>query len=89
LLQAKVPRVALLSDFVGEETSWVFALHPHRLELFAEDTGVPVDHLRACALRLLIDCNGLDPARPDRTREEEGLEERALQLPPAARQRSR
>jgi CHAT domain-containing protein len=81
-------RAALLSYFVGEQTSWVFALSPDRPEPLAEDTGVPADHLRVCAQRLLIDCNGLDPHRRDGVGPK-ALEERALQLPPAARRRSR
>lgn len=80
-------RVALLSYFVGERTSWVFALHPDHPDPLAEDTRIPADHLRACALRLLIDCDGLDPLQPGVR--PDAIEERALQLPPAVRRRSR
>jgi hypothetical protein len=72
-------QTALLSYFVDEKTTWLFVLGPDAAEPLAEDTGVPPDHLRACAERLLIDCHGhpgkLEPERKTQI-------EQAKKLPP-------
>lgn len=83
------PRTALLSYFVDEKTTWLFVLGCDAPDPVAVDTGVPPDHLRACAQRLLIDCNGLASGYPEN--EEPHLKkliEEALKLPPAIRSRS-
>jgi CHAT domain-containing protein len=81
-----VARAAYLSYFVDEGTTWAFLLHPDRQEPIAEDTGVAGDHLLACAQRLVLDCNGIDPEWHGP--EQEALD-RALSLPPAVRRASR
>src|SRR6266699_2221235 len=79
-------QTALLSYFVDERTTWLFVLHPDIPEPLAEDTGVPPDHLLACAQRLLIDCQGYPGEREP---EQKKLVEQALKLPPAIRAPSR
>jgi hypothetical protein len=81
---------AFLSYFVDEKTTWLFVLGSEASQAVAVDTGVPQDHLRACAQRLLIDCNGLAPGYTEN--EEPSLKklvEDALKLPPAIRRTSR
>lgn len=52
-------KVALLTYFVGKETTWLVVIKPHEPEPLAFDLGVEPAHLHRCALRLLIDFNGL------------------------------
>jgi CHAT domain-containing protein len=79
-------RIALLSYFVDDKTTWLFVLGPDGLGPLAKDTGVSPDHLRACAQRLLIDCHGYPGEQEP---EQKKLIEEALKLPPAIRATSR
>jgi hypothetical protein len=83
-------RAALLSYYVNDSTTWLFVLGPDAPKPVGLDTGLPADHLRACAHRLLIDCNGVPAAFADiHSTEETATVEAALKLPPAARRLSR
>jgi len=83
-------RAALLSYYVDDSTTWLFVLGPDATEPVGLDTGLPADHLRACAHRLLIDCNGVPAALADiHSTEETATIEAALKLPPATRRLSR
>jgi CHAT domain-containing protein len=72
-------RIALLSYFVDDKTTWLFVLGPDGAGPLAKDTGVSPDHLRACDQRLLIDFHGY-PGKQEP--EQKKLIEQALKLPP-------